>query len=206
MMLPLLSAVRTIPWQPHAGRPRDVDADRAIMRRDNWTCQCCGLQSGESPEWPLGHMEVHHHDGDHDNDAPENLATTCPLCHEALHVGVSGVSAGRVTPIWLPAMTQVDLNRLVAGLFMRIARPGDDGIDADQLYDHLAGLSDTLSRQLDYACLSMEGLATALSVLPAEDEKRRFLIGIRLLPVLDVFNEAAVYWSTINTTGTDDDS
>jgi len=46
-------------------------------------CERCG--------WVADHpslLDVHHRDGNHANDAPENLATLCPICHRREHLGL----------------------------------------------------------------------------------------------------------------------
>lgn len=54
-------------------------------------CEICGLS-----EW-IGHkipLELHHKDGDHYNNALENLIVLCPNCH-ALQPGNSGANKNR---------------------------------------------------------------------------------------------------------------
>lgn len=47
------------------------------------SCERCGFE----PEHPC-QLDVHHRDGNHNNDAPENLATLCANCHRLEHAPV----------------------------------------------------------------------------------------------------------------------
>lgn len=53
---------------------------RFILERENYTCQLCGWNevhpiSGTPP------VEIHHKDGNGQNNRPENLQVLCPNCH-----------------------------------------------------------------------------------------------------------------------------
>lgn len=81
----------------------------SILKRDNYTCQGCGWRS-------LQFQEIHHRNHDHSNFKEENLETLCPLCHQLFHPSSASISGGGYM-IWLPEMSQVELNRLLIGLF-----------------------------------------------------------------------------------------
>jgi intracellular multiplication protein IcmJ len=80
----------------------------AILDRDGHTCVYCGFACQKF-------QEVHHIDGDHDNNFPENLVTACSFCHATQHIGLAG-KEGRGQLIWLPEMSQAALNHAVRWL------------------------------------------------------------------------------------------
>lgn len=64
-----------------------------IFKRDNWTCQKCGLLVlVKDNKWRTGKLVVHHKDlkgqqKDANND-PSNLITLCNKCHPRLHAAL----------------------------------------------------------------------------------------------------------------------
>lgn len=56
-----------------------------VLKRDNYTCQCCGTHGTKTK---LVKLHVHHLESRKTGgDAPNNLITLCPACHEAIHAG-----------------------------------------------------------------------------------------------------------------------
>lgn len=80
-----------------------------ILKRDNHTCQGCGWRA-------LDFQEIHHRNGDHSNFKESNLETLCPLCHQVFHPVTASISSG-ASMIWLPEVSQVELNRLLFAVF-----------------------------------------------------------------------------------------
>ena len=56
-----------------------------VLKRDNYTCQCCGAHSTKTKAVKL---HVHHLESRKvGGNAPNNLVTLCKDCHKALHAG-----------------------------------------------------------------------------------------------------------------------
>ena len=56
-----------------------------VLKRDNYTCQCCGKRPTEKRGIKL---HVHHKESRRiGGNAPNNLITLCKACHKALHEG-----------------------------------------------------------------------------------------------------------------------
>lgn len=63
----------------------DASLKRAIRKRDNFTCQLCGITENES-----GYIHsVHHIDYSHNNHKPDNLVTTCKGCNSRVNTNES---------------------------------------------------------------------------------------------------------------------
>ena len=112
MLRPLKLAVKRSAWRP-AGYYESTHGDwsrvrEQILSRDRFTCVYCGFSCEKF-------QEVHHLDGDHDNNVPENLVTTCALCHATQHIGLAG-KEGKGQLIWLPEMSQAALNHAIRWL------------------------------------------------------------------------------------------
>lgn len=77
----------------------------SILDRDDYTCQFCGFRETKM-------QEVHHSNGDHRINTPDNLVTACILCHLVHHIGFVGQkNMGRL--IYFPELNQAELNCLV---------------------------------------------------------------------------------------------
>lgn len=86
-----------------------------VMRRDDYSCRFCGFKAKQ-------HMSILNADHNYRNNKAGNMYTACPLCtqcHFIEHIGVMP-SSGAVL-IYLPEMSQADLNGLVHSLFCSIA-------------------------------------------------------------------------------------
>lgn len=128
-----------------------------VLKRDNMTCQGCGMKTKAAASRPSGGFEAHHIDDDHANNAPENLVTLCPFCHAVFHVGNAGNrDVGSI--IWLPGISQADLNILCHVLFilmrqgemtLRDERSRGGRVDGDRDQVGKRAKADTLAIQAD---------------------------------------------------------
>lgn len=86
-----------------------------VLARDKNTCQGCGFKADKF-------QEIHHRNGDHSDFREVNLETLCPLCHQVFHPVMASISMS-ASMIWLPEMTQVELNRLLFAIFSVMPPP-----------------------------------------------------------------------------------
>ena len=89
-----------------AGKPLPVGTDyqlgemydeynvrQYVLKRDNYTCQCCGAHPTEKT--PV-RLHVHHLESRHvGGNAPNNLIVLCVHCHKALHEGKITLNKGK---------------------------------------------------------------------------------------------------------------
>lgn len=60
----------------------------AILRRDDFACQCCGFGKGIKSSMQLGLLQCHHITAVYTggSDAMENFVTVCSRCHNFIHI------------------------------------------------------------------------------------------------------------------------
>jgi len=113
-----------IQLQAKAGAWRVFNARRAdkafqafqkkVFARDRYTCQFCGFQAKLF-------QEVVNIDGDYSNNKLSNLATSCCFCSQCFFLESVGMGDyGGGTLIYLPEMTQAELNSFCHVLFCAI--------------------------------------------------------------------------------------
>lgn len=83
---------------------------RAVLESTDYRCEFCGFQSTKF-------QEVHHGDDNHQNNAPENLYSACPLCHQVFHIGLAGMKEGGDL-VYLPELTQAEINQFALVIWM----------------------------------------------------------------------------------------
>ena len=194
----LLSATRGS-WQipAHHGTEQDgakpMKAIRQkILERDKGTCQFCGFKS---QKW----QEIHHINDDHNNFSESNLATACPFCHQCFHLGLAGSTAGGLL-IWLPELSQIELNHLARTLFVAMRD------EKSKIYAAASGLfmsfeSRGVFMEQHFAPGASDPaiLGQAFLKMKKEEYQERgsFLKNIRLLPHRSRFEPQIKYWAEV---------
>lgn len=104
-----------------------------VLKRDNYTCQCCGAHPTEKKPVKL---HVHHIENRHvGGNAPNNLIVLCEHCHKALHEGkvkLSGKKRGK--PLRDAAFMGIMRNTLLARLQNELLVP------VEQTYGYITKL------------------------------------------------------------------
>ena len=192
----ILSATRAS-WQipAHHGTEQDAassmkEVRQKVLARDNFTCVFCDFKS---QKW----QEIHHLNDDHTDFSLDNLATACPFCHQCFHLGLAGSTAGGLL-IWLPEMTQIELNHLSRSLFVAMRD------DKSKIYAAASGLYMSMESRgvfMDQhfaAGASDPGvLGQAFLKMKPENYSKRseYLKNIRLLPQRARFEPQVKYWA-----------
>jgi intracellular multiplication protein IcmJ len=188
-----------------------VDAEfdqvkKRVLERDDYGCRFCSFRVPPSPRgthW----QEVHHLNDDHTDNRPENLVTACQYCHMCQHIGLWGGKREAVL-IWLPELTQVELNHTVRMIQVAKAWAGEKRADvarvapglkrsaedvaasatriSDAASAYFSALKDRQNRAQDYFKTS-DALDLANVLMLAPDEvfvrKDSWTLGLRLLPL-----------------------
>ncbi|KTD66081.1 type IVB secretion system protein IcmJDotN [Legionella spiritensis] len=118
-------------WRLYSARKADVrfkSYEQKVFHRDRYTCQFCGFQA-------RFFQEVVNLDNDYTNNRLSNLVTACCFCAQCFFVesvGVGGYGGG--TLIYLPELTQPELNSLCHVLFCAITNDTGYKSSAQNIY------------------------------------------------------------------------
>lgn len=194
----MLSATRAS-WQIPAHHGTEQDGAEAmksarpkVLERDKHTCRFCGFKA---QKW----QEVHHINDDHTNLTLSNLATACAFCHQCFHLGLAGSTAGG-SLIWLPEMSQIELNHLCRALF--VAMMDDKGkvyAAASGLYMSLESRGVFMEQHFAAGASDPGVMGQAFLKMKPEAYLKRadFLKNIRLLPHRSRFEPQVKYWAEV---------
>ena len=182
-------------WQVSAGHCSDSDKSfpqdlrKELLARDRNTCAFCGWQSAKG-------QEIHHLNDDHADLSRENLVVSCPLCHQCHHLGTAGISdGGRM--IWMPEITQVELNHLCRILFVAMSSKDESyASSAKTLFGSLESRTTLLEQQMTSGASDPSFWAQAFVMMDREAYLSRAerLSGIRLLPSYRRFAPLGKIW------------
>lgn len=188
-----------------------------VLERDRYTCRFCGMTTAPSEGRPSGYFEVHHLDDDHRNNRVDNLVTACPFCHMCFTAGLRGDDLVRrktqpvqsAVPLWLPWLTQNELNRLAHVVF-QVLHLGAKDVEALGLIALRSvaykiqqvildqggfGMDMIFGRDVDGDGVQCNHLYDVLASLPQSVYDRRGkLHGLRLWPKPEMFAEQIAYW------------
>jgi intracellular multiplication protein IcmJ len=118
-------------WRLYSARqadPKFKTFEQRVLQRDRYTCQFCGFQAKL-------YQDVVNLDGNYTNNRLENLITACCFCSQCFFiesVGVGGYGGG--TLIYLPELTQPELNSLCHVLFCAITNDTGYKSSAQTIY------------------------------------------------------------------------
>jgi intracellular multiplication protein IcmJ len=163
-----------------------------ILKRDKYICYYCDFRSKH-------YQEVHHLDGDHSNMSEKNLVTVCPLCHQNHHLLNASITGGGKI-IYLPEITQIELNHLCRTIFILFKE--------EKMYEEMAAAAKATFSSLesrahlienDFAIGASDPGKFAQALLKANDENKKISIEslkkFKMLPYYARFEPAIDYWS-----------
>lgn len=163
------------------------------LERDDYTCRGCNFMSLPT-KTGSSFQEVHHLDDNHKNNDVNNLATMCPLCHQVFHIGAAGMTSGG-TIVWLPEMTQAELNHLARSLFIAIYSNSEFSGSARALYASIE--SRAMYVEDVFAAGASDPAFFGQAFLDCDPNKIEPAVthGLRLLAAPGRFKEAIDHWS-----------
>lgn len=169
-----------------------------VLKRDKYTCHFCDWRSKYF-------MEIHHLDHNHKNNKLANLVTACPFCHKANHLVITGIlKTGKI--IFLPELTQEELNNFCINLFMAAKANDMFKQSVKAIYGELLARADSLN---DISESLKDPSVLALSLLKVFEEdidKGEDIVQyLRVLPSQEAFDEIITEWAKENKVNSDDE-
>jgi len=218
-MMDLLPAVKLKIWRQDDARSHEADAEfekihASIIVRDKRTCQGCGMRTRASTTSESGYFHVHHIDDNHANNDVGNLVTLCPFCHDVFHIGNAGAQ-GRASAMWLPQVSQNDLNILFHAMFILMYRGLSDPQANEQDKDYASKASDLYAQicstvhndelevRLGAGMANLRRIGEALAWLghnkpEAYANRHRFLYGLRTVPDYEFYKSTVAFFSMVS--------
>jgi len=182
-------------WRLFSVRKSDVDFQqfaKQVFERDQHTCQFCGFQATQ-------YQEIVNLDQNYRNNKPANMVTACCFCVECCFlesVGKDDYGGGNL--IYLPEMSQGDLNGFCHVLFCAMFNATAYRTDAQNIYRGLKLRSQTIEKQLGEG-MSEPALLGRMLIDAPEKQRRemidKVLYPLRLLPSYTRFNKQVEDWA-----------
>ena len=180
-------------WQRFCKRKTDpayADASSRVFERDQYTCQFCSFQAKD-------YQEVVNLDHNYRNNKLSNLVTACCFCAQCFFLEIVGVEYGGGTLIYMPEVTQAEINSLCHVLFCAMANGTNYRVSAQSVYRSFKLRQKVVE---DFFGQGMSDPATfGQLLLDMKEEKQQIdpdkLEGLRLLPSRAKFRREIERWA-----------
>ena len=181
-------------WRLYSARKVDErfkSHEVKVFQRDHYTCQFCGFQSRLF-------QEIINLDRNFANNKFANLATACCFCAQCYFiesVGVGGYGGG--TLVYLPELTQAELNSLCHVLFCAITNDTGYKISAQNIYRSFKFRSQIVEEKYGEGTSdpAIFGQLIIDSGQMSEEKSDKLLKNIRLLPSRAKFRKQIEQWA-----------
>lgn len=165
---------------------------KKIFERDRYTCQFCGFRANT-------HQEIINLDKNYRNNNLDNLVTACCFCAQCFFVeSVGKQDYGGGTIVYLPSITQNDLNGFCHVLFSAMANATDYQDDAQSIYRTLTLRSKIVEKVLGEGMSDPALFGKMMIDAYIEDRERiseKIFDDLRLLPSRDKFSKEIFDWA-----------
>jgi intracellular multiplication protein IcmJ len=194
-LYPIKLAATTEGWRLFSIRNSDPGFSsfrERVFKRDNYVCRYCGFQAKK-------YQEVVNIDGNYRNNKISNLVTACCFCTQCFFLEVVGKGDyGGGSLIYLPEMSQVDLNALCHVLFCAMYNATSYSGDSRNIYRGLKLRKNVVEKKLGEGIGDPALLGRAIIDSPEGDSKKiieEILPSLRLLPFYAKFENQVRAWS-----------
>ena len=181
-------------WRLYSARKVDERFkafEQKVLQRDRYTCKFCGFQARVF-------QEVVNLDNNYANNKLENLTTSCCFCAQCFFVesvGVGGYGGG--TLVYLPELTQTELNNLCHVLFCAITNDTGYKSSAQNIYRAFKFRSQIVEEKFGEGTSDPALFGQLLIDAGITDEERRAQLfkNILLLPSRAKFRKQIEKWA-----------
>ncbi len=181
-------------WRLYSARKVDEkfkSYQEKVFQRDKYTCQFCGFQARLF-------QEVINLDNDYTNNKLSNLVTSCCFCAQCFFiesVGVGGYGGG--TLIYLPELTQTELNSMCHVLFCAITNNTGYKASAQNIYRSFKFRSQIVEEKFGEGTSDPAMFGQLMIDSNVKDEERRAQLfqNILLLPSRAKFRKQIERWA-----------
>lgn len=181
-------------WRLYSARKVDERFrafEQKVFQRDRYTCQFCGFQARLF-------QEVVNLDNNYANNKMPNLVTSCCFCAQCFFVesvGVGGYGGG--TLVYLPEMTQTELNSMCHVLFCAITNDTGYKSSAQNIYRSFKFRSQLVEDKFGEGTSDPSIFGQLMIDAGVNDEERRSQLfkNILLLPSRAKFRKQIEKWA-----------
>lgn len=200
-LLPITLGVRQRPGaegaaERHDNQSADHPQSDEILARDGYTCRCCGFYSPKFQRVIPWDSTIH---------KAEPFVTVCSFCELSFALERTGITGAGIL-IWLPEMTQAELNHIIRAIYVARAEGGALADSATRALEVLLARRTEAKKRLGSDDPLI--LATVLvekTTSQDYDARLEKLDGLRLLPLdrwlvrlhdndIDLFPKLLNYW------------
>lgn len=181
-------------WRMYSARKADERFkayEQKIFQRDRYTCQFCGFQANLF-------QEIINVDNNYANNKTSNLLTACCFCSQCFFiesVGVGGYGGG--TLIYLPELTQTELNSLCHVLFCAITNDTGYKTSAQNIYRSFKFRSALIEEKFGEGTSdpAIFGQLMIDAGVDKEEIRNQLFMNVRLLPSRAKFRKQIEKWA-----------
>lgn len=194
-LLPIALHAKRGNWQRFTSRKTNkifLTVRDKVLARDAYTCRYCGFQSHHF-------QEVINIDQDYGNNHLNNLATACSLCMQCFFldsIGLDGKSGGTI--IYLPEISQADLNHFCRALFCSMLRETSYKGTLQAAYLSLSDRAKPVEEV--FGPHTNEPLVFGQTLIDSDlseaQQQHPIFSELKLLPAKKYFKSQAEYWKT----------
>lgn len=181
-------------WRLYSARKVDErfkTFEQKVFQRDKYVCQFCGFQARLF-------QDIVNLDSNYTNNRLSNLVTSCVFCSQCFFiesVGVGGYGGG--TLIYLPELTQPELNSLCHVLFCAITNDTGYKSSAQNIYRSFKFRSQIVEEKFGEGTSdpALFGQLIIDAGVTSDDVRDKLFKNIRLLPSRAKFRKQIERWA-----------